>query len=699
MRWLAWTLAVAMCLPAALAGEVVVPVTKVTAFSSGVAYFEHNGKVTGNAEVTLKFKTAGMSDMLKSLVVLDLGNGTVSSVNYASSEPLTRALKSFGIDISGAPTLAQLLQQVRGAEVAVMAPEKLTGKILGVETKTRHILPSNTIIQEQILSLLTPEGIKSIPIETLRSIALTDEKLNSELNKALALLVESRDTDSKTAQINFVGAGERPVRIGYITEAPVWKTSYRLILSDEKKEEATLQGWAIVDNTSDYDWENVDLTLVSGRPISFIEDLYTPLYLDRPVVQTERYASLRPRTYEEGLKAEKDMLALRAEMDDAVGDIADGRRAERKADREAAARYRANRALAAAPGAPPAAKVAGEQLERAAQAALERGVSAVASAQAVGEMFSYHIKSPVTLPRRKSAMLPIVNEAVKCRKISIYNPGQLATNPLNGVWLTNSTPSSLLAGPVTVLDGGTYAGDAQIGNFPPGDKRLLSYAVDLKVTVDPSASSSQRIVAAKIVRGTLTISRRNEFVQTYLVKNKAEQERVVLIEHPFNADRKLLEPAEPAEKTPQFYRFEVKVPGGKTGKFEVKEERVDPQTIAILPADIGSLQWYTTSGEIPEKVRTALAEAIKRKNDLSAAERELNELQQRIQALRREQGDIRANMGALDRSSQGYQRFEKKLLDLETQIETLQKNAEDKRAGVTKLRTDLEDYLGKLNVE
>jgi hypothetical protein len=206
-------------------------------------------------------------------------------------------------------------------------------------------------------------------------------------------------------------------------------------------------------------------------------------------------------------------------------------------------------------------------------------------------------------------------------------------------------------------------------------------------------------VAAKIVRGTLTVSHRNEFVQAYAVKNKAEDERAVLIEHPFSADRKLIEPAEALEKTPQFHRFEVKVPGTKTGKFEVKEERVDTQAIGILPCDIGQLQIFATNGEIPEKVRTALAEALKRKNALSAAERELNELQQRIQALRREQDDIRKNMGALDRNSQGYQRFEKKLLDSETQIETLQKNVVDKRAGVEKLRTDLEDYLGKLSVE
>ena len=693
MRRLAAVLVVVACLvagPAAWAGEAAVPVTKVTAFSSGVAYFEHNGKVSANAEVNLKFKTEGINDMLKSLVVMDLGGGTVSSINYGSREPLTRALKSFGIDISGDPTLAQLLQQMRGAEVVISAPEKITGKVLGVETKTRHILPSNTIIQEHVLNLLTAEGVKSIMLDSVRGIALADEKLNSELNKALALLVESRDVESKSVQINFVGQGDRPVRIGYIAEAPVWKTSYRLVLSEEKKDEAILQGWAIVENTSDFDWEKVDLTLVSGRPISFIEDLYTPLYLARPVVQTERYASLRPRTYDEGIKADKDIAALKAEG---------GRELQLAERKEYRARRAADSLAAAPPGAAPA-----EAMEKAAtkaddEVALARGVSAVASAKAVGEMFSYHIKSPVSLPRRKSAMLPIVNQAVKARKLSIYNAAALATNPLNGVWLTNSTESSLLAGPVTVFDGGTYAGDAQIGNFPPNDKRILSYAVDLKVTVDPSVNTSSKIVAAKIARGVLAVSRRNEFIQTYLIKNKAEQERVVLVEHPFSPDRKLLEPAEPLEKTPALYRFEVKVPGTKTGKFDVKEERTDTQTVAILPSDVGSLQWYTTSGEIPQKVKDALAGVIQRKNALTLAERELNELQQQIATLRGEQRDTRANMGAVDRNSQAYQRFEKKLLDSETKIETLQKTLDDKRTGVNTLRKELEDHLNQLNVE
>jgi len=681
--WIGW-LVLPLCLSApAPAGEATVPLTKVTSYSSGVAYFEHNGTVTDDAEVLLKFKTEQINDILKSLVVMDFDGGDVAGVSYASREPLTRALKSFGVDLSGEPTLGQLLRQLRGAEVTVSAPAKIRGKILGVQTKTTHLVDSNALVRRDVLNLLTAEGIKSIDLETVAAIALADERLAGELNKALALLVDSRDTTRKPVQIRFTGKGKRRVRIGYIAEAPIWKTSYRLVLGGQKEGEALLQGWAIVENTSDFDWEKVSLTLVSGRPISFVQDLYTPLYVPRPVVRPELYASLRPRVYEEGLKRDREMPELAARG---------LRRAAKKAKGVGAYRL-------AAPGAPAPAPRAGRSGGVTADAmTLAHGVRAAAAGAAVGELFSYRIKTPVSLRRRTSAMLPIINQPVKARKVSIYNASVQAAHPLNGLWLVNDTHLSLLGGPVTVFDGGTYAGDARIGNLSPDEKRLLSYALDLKVTVDSSARSSQRITSARIVRGVLTVTRRREYSREYVIKNKAEEKRTLVVEHPRDSRRKLVEPAEPAEQTASLYRFEVEVPASKTSRFRVLEEQTVSQTVAILPSSVGSLQYYARSGEIPRKVREALSEAIRRKQALAEAERRQRELQMRIDRLRREQSQVRANLTAVARGSQAYQRFEAKLLDLEDRIEQLQKASEAQRDKVEGLRKDLEDYLGKLKV-
>ncbi len=707
---LSMTTILALLAPA-LAAEANLPVTKVTAFSSGVAYYEHNGKVTGDAEVLLKFKTDQINDILKSLVLMDLSGGGIGEVSYASQEPLARALKSFGVDISGNPTMGQLLDQIRGSDVTVMAPDKVSGKILGVESRQQQILPANIIVQKEYLNLASADGLKSIPLESISSITLADEKLNAELTKALSLLVESRDTNRKPVQINFTGTGERAVRVGYINEAPIWKTSYRLVLG-EKDKAARLQGWAILENTSDFDWDKVDLTLVAGRPISFVQDLYTPLYVPRPVVRPELYSSLRPQVYEEGMEQDAKSLSELSRRDDIrLGTaLKDGAAAPN--------RMRAAKAMAAAPTAAPAMMAAGgtgkpgepngmpdrEAAVAADKAALEQGVQAIAAGQSVGELFSYHIQSPVTLPRRKSAMLPIVNQDVQTRKVSIYNAAVLPKNPLRGVWLTNDTKLSLLAGPVTVFDAGTYAGDARIDNLAPGEKRLLSYAIDLEMAVDPSSTSTQKIAAAKIVKGVLNLTRRDEFTQTYVLKNKADAARTVVLEHPRSNARKLLSPAEPAEKTPTMYRFEVEVPAAKDGKaaegkLAVVEEQVYSQTIAILPMDVESLAMYASNQEIPQKVRDALAEAVKRKNQLTDAQRELDQTQQHITATQGERAQLPQVMNALDRTGQAYKTYEKKLMDIEARLDQMQKDQATQTAKVNDLRKALEDYLMGLNLE
>jgi len=652
------------------AAEATLPVSKVTVFSSGVAYFEHNGRVTDTAEVTMRFKMEGINDLLKSLVVMDLGGGSVSSVNYASREPLERALKGFGVDLTGQPTLPDLLRQLRGASVTVRTPELVTGKILAVRSQKKQIVPGNALVEEQFLELVTDEGLKAIPLDSIRSISLADARLNEELQKALLLLAENRDVETRPVTLRFSGKGDREVRVGYVAEAPVWKSSYRLVL-DEAKDGALLQGWAVVENTSDLDWEGVTLTLASGRPISFIQDLYTPLYLSRSVVQSERYASLRPQEHAEGMAVLKAPEANRAMR-----------------QRPAQASRLGEGAPAPAPTAPAAA-----------DAAMRPNVEPVATAEAAGELFLYQMKEPVTIPRRQSAMLPIINQKVQARKVSIYNARVLANHPLSGVWLTNNTDLTLLAGPVTLLDGGTYAGDALLGNVTPKERHLLSYAVDLKTTVDSSVKSSKKIASARIVRGTLTITHKRYFTQTYSLKNKADEERVVIIEHPFNPERTLIEPKEPTEKTPELYRFEVTVPAGATRAFDVREEQTEMEMMDLLPADLGTLQMYASSDEIPRKTREALAEAVRRRQALAQAEREVTDLTKQIADLRRDQAETRSNMGAVTRNSQAYERFEKKLLEIETRIEALQKELDAKRDAVKKLRQELDDYLAGLNVE
>jgi len=278
------------------------PLSKIVLYSSGVGYFQHDGKVHDREQLDLRFNVNQVNDLLKSLVVQDFSGGQVASVTYGSRDPLTKTLTSFGVNLTGNPTLSQLLTQIRGEQLELATPNPVTGTLVGVEKKAEFVGegPQRRLVETEYVTILTEEGLRSIPLLQIQRLKLVNEPLNRELQQALAVLATSHDTQKRSVSITFEGKGSREARVSYLTETPVWKTSYRLVLDDERP--PFLQGWAIVENTTESDWSNVRLSLVSGRPISFIMDLYQPLYAPRPMIEPELYASLRPQVYGEALE-------------------------------------------------------------------------------------------------------------------------------------------------------------------------------------------------------------------------------------------------------------------------------------------------------------------------------------------------------------------------------------------------------------
>ena len=682
--------------PATQPADSAVPVRAVVLFSSGVGYFEHFGAVTGNTATTLQFKTNQINDILKSLVLEDLDGGKVSSVVYPSQDPLSRTLKSFAVDIASNPSLAQLLNQLRGAKVSVaVAAENLSGTILGLEQKPKAV--GQTSIQVWVLNVLTGGSIRSVELADVQKIQLEDAKLQEELNKALAALSQARDQDKKPVTIQFMGEGQRHVRVGYVVETPIWKTSYRLLLPAKPEDKPALQGWAIVENQTDSDWNNVQLSLVSGRPISFIQDLYQPMYIPRPVVQPELYASLRPQTYEGGMDlAEKEVAQFGGGGGRGTGGMppapsaAPTVRARRLAEDRGEAKGAILREELVAHEAPDAA------YNRPAD--FGSSVASVASASKIGELFQYTVGS-VSLPRQRSAMIPIITDPIEVEKLSIYNQSVLPKNPLSGARVKNTTGKHLLAGPVTVLDGSSYAGDARIDNLPPGQERLISYGIDLQVLVNATAGTTTSTVqSGRIVKGVLQVSRKNVFEQEYVLENKSEADKSIIVEHPFRQGWALVDTVKPIETTEAVYRFKDKVAAGKSGKLTVKQENVSWQSIAILPCDIGQLEFYGKTGEIDGKVRDALKRAIEFKGAMTNTQRQMEQRKQEIATITQEQARIRENMRTVPQNSQYHTRLLTKLNEQETKIETLQKDLEGLQGQFEQQRKALEDYLSNLTV-
>ena len=664
------------------------PVKRVTLYSSGVACYERSGTVDGDAAIEMPFKTGQINDILKSLVLIDFGGGRIEPVVYASQDPIEKSLKAFGIDLTEKPTLRELFEQLRGVAVELnlhTQSEGVNGKILG--TETHRVMDKNGQTTEiGYVNLACEDGIRSFAIRDLRSAHLLDEKLDAELNQALEVLASSRDVSKKSVALRFSGQGERRVLAAYVLEAPIWKTSYRLVLSDDEK--PLLQGWAMVDNTTDEDWRDVELTLVSGRPISFVQDLYTPLYVPRPEVEPEIYASLRPQKYE------GDMLDEEAEEAHAERKMGKARR------RGMRGKSLAQEGLAAASmnafaGSPQPAAMAAPAIT-----ALTAGVASMAEATEAGELFKYEIRTPVTIARQKSAMLPIVNEAVEFEKLSIFNQSVHGKHPLNGLYLTNSTKLHLMQGPVTVFDGGVYAGDAQLDDMSPGEKRLISYAVDLEREVAVEAESApQRVTAVRIAKGTLIATHKYVREKRYNVKNKGDSARTVLVGHPFQADWKLIEPAEPYERTGSLYRFKTEAPPGKTATLKVLEERVTDQHIALRTTGDDTFQYFLRSKVISKQVREALERVVRMRTALEREEREAKRLKDKLHSTDQEQKRLRDNLRAVQQGSDLYRRYIAKLEKQETEIEQTQGALAEVETKIERLRRELDDYLLNLDVQ
>jgi len=647
-----------------------IPIREVILYKSGVGYFERAGTLRPGESAHLDFKASDMNDVLKSLTLEDRNGGKVTGLRYDSSEPLDQKLAAFPFKIGGQTPLSLFLDQMKGAKVEIkygaetVSGTIVSGRVVAGDDKQKE--------REQLVLMLDSGELRTFDLAAANSIRFADAALQLQLKDYLLAVNQSRSKDKRSVYIDSSDAKERQIAASYIVPMPVWKSSYRLIFND--KTEPMLEGWAIIDNTSGEDWTNVRLAVVSGRPVSFISSLYEPKYVARQTVDLPEDRAAGPVVYEGTLGVDQTARMMNAPPPPAAP--ANGRL-------ENFAKLQAGSMGESGGGG------GGVYRLRA-----QSGVAVNVAAGDLGELFEYRFGAPVTVKKDESAMLPFLQQKIGSRKLLIYSENY-GEHPMSAAELTNSTGKTLDGGPITVFDAASYGGEALMTTLKAGDKRLISYAVDLGTRVTTKFDSSRSVVREiHVNRGMLTARTAMDEIRTYTIRNVDQKPKTLIIEHSQRPEYKLLN-MKPAETTANAYRFEVKLGPDSAEKFPVAEERVYDTTSAVSNLQPDVLLSYVQNKALSDAARRQLQQVVDLKRQIVDADNQIRQLETDINNLFRDQERVRQNLLSLNQVSgqqDQVQKYARALATQEGQLAAMR----DKESELKKQKAALESNLNAL---
>ncbi len=667
------TVSVLLALSAWLAQAADLPVKEVVLYKHGVGFFERSGRLAVGESARLDFDAAQMNDVLKSLTIEERGGGKISGLRYDAMDPLSHTLASFPFHIDAGQPLSATLDQLKGARIELqfgnetVAGTIVTGRLVAASEKQPE--------HEQLTLLLDNGDLRNVDLGASSGVRLTDPKLQEQFKDYLGAVAGARSKEKRSVYIDSTDAKERDIVASYTVPMPVWKSSYRLIFTE--KGQPALEGWAIVDNTTGEDWDKVNLSLVSGRPISFISELYAPRYLDRPKAELPDDRAAAPVIHE-------------GAYDQPVSASAAGR-----AFAEQSGQGRAiNGRLGSGAGGGVLGSIQAAAAPPALAPAAQSTIVADAAAGDLGELFEYRIATPVTIRKNESAMLPFLQQSLEARKLLIYSQ-RGSEHPTNAAELTNTTGKTLDGGPITVYDDGAYGGEALMETLKAGDKRLISYAVDLGTRVTPAFGNKAAVVREiHASRGVLTSVLAAEETRTYTIRNVDQKAKTLIIEHPLRPGYTLLN-QKPSEKTSSAYRFEIPLAPGATREFPVMEERVYNETHSITNLTPDALLVYVQNRDLNATARNQLQRIADQKSQIGETQRAAEDSESQIRDLTSDEDRIRRNIESLNSVSgqqQQVQNYARQLDAHEQQLAALR----DRQAGLQKKKSALEADLSKM---
>ncbi len=645
------------------------PLTRVALYKSGVGFFEHTAHLTGTRTLTLDFTSAQLNDVLQTLTAVDLGGGQIGSAKFNSTTPLAQQIASLPFSLGDGSTTdvteQDLYNALRGARVEVTgAGPVLTGRILslevrgassgpaGVETGSRDQMRP-TALEQRVLTVVGSTGAtRSLTLTSGTTVRLLDAGLRANLNTYLALLDQSRSQGMRhltlTDQAPPNATGQRELRVSFLSEVPVWKSTYRVLLSTDQSRAAnaaarttTLQGFSVIDNTTGEDWKSVHLSLIAGSPQSFLQPLAQPIYTRRPEIPIAEDAQLTPQTHDAGeLLAPTKMLKEDGPLQQTAGVAGMA---------GMAAGGVAGGVFGGMGSSSPPVVMADAQTQMAAvpYATLAQATTVPSATTGATEtMFAYNLSEPISIPRNGSALVPILTASLPAESVTLWSAAN--PTPLRALSLINATALTLDRGSFSVVEDGSFAGEGLLDTIHPGEHRLLSFAADQAIRVAVEQQHERRRVTRLAVHEGVLHATNLEIAEAdYVVSNASAEDRTVLLEEPRRVDWTLDSPVQPVETTPTALRFRViAIPHGSV-RLHVAQRHTLEDLFRLVNTNETELSLYLRQHEASPALLQKLTPVFAAQRRVTTLEVASEEKRSAIRALVEDQKRLRDNLAAL----------------------------------------------------
>ncbi len=675
------------------------PVRRVVLYKNGVGYFEHTGRVTGDQPVTIDFTSSQLDDVLQSLTALDLGGGRITSVDYNSATPLDQQLKNIPLGLDEKPTTIELYAALRGARVEVSGGGEapVTGRIVHYEIRTSQTEAGKAENKQRVLTIVTDTGdIRSLSITPAVSVHVLDGDLRRDLDDYLALLASTQSRQVRHVTLEAQGTGTREIRVSYISEVPVWKSTYRIVFPQNSagaaapgaEQTAILQGWAVVDNTGGSDWDNVQLSLVAGAPQSFIEPLSQPIYTQRPVVPVPEAANVAPTIPEEAL--EKNSPVAAATQSVTVQAVSPPPSLQPRLAEHGVGRGYGGGVMGGVLGS-----------LRPGPARLVQDESGATTSTGFDDFFEYTLAQPVTIHRNESALVPFLQANVQAAQVTLWSAQDPV--PLRALWLTNSGKETLDRGSFSVFENGEFAGEGLTDPIHAGEKRLLSYAVDQAVQVHTESNLFSTHLHHLTVHDGYLTERTEEIREvTYVVHNAATEPRDVIVEHPVEDGWTLNSDPSPVETTASWYRFNVVTPHGETVRLHVGEVHPERTTWRLTGIGDDQLSIILNGSGDRAAIEKALAPVLSARAKVHDLDSQIAEKQESIDNVEADSTRLHNNLQGLKDSSEERalaQRYAGEMNADEDQLQSLRKDMADLQQQRTAAQQALNEAIRNLDLD